>query len=242
MMLEWILQSHHSLLHNHILGNAQGDCFPQEDNPIMKVGFTDYMQFSWVFIACLVGASFILAVAVFAYDKYQNRDVPIRSLRRESTLSRDDKYALSSLGAGSVYQFFLGTSIPGWIIVLLTLAVQMGMLFIFVDGAEIDLSKDNVDLVYSWKCTRDDIECSDTSDLDWKGWTVFGILMGAHLLKDLISGMKMIVLSAKLRHEPHTRGRYFVGGTLMATVISFILYVSTIYNAAIATSKFKCPD
>ena len=105
----------------------------------------------------------------FSVVSYQNRDVPIRSLRRESTLSRDDKYALSSLGAGSVYQFFLGTSIPGWIIVLLTLAVQMGMLFIFVDGAEIDLSKDNVDLVYSWKCTRDDIECSDTSDLDWKG-------------------------------------------------------------------------
>ena len=112
------------------------------------------------------------------------------------------------------------------------------MLFVFVQGAEVDLSDDNVDLIYSWKCTRDQDECRDTSDLNWRGWTVFGVLMATHLLKDLINGIKMIVLSAKERHEKNTRARYFVGGTLIATVILFTLYVSTIYNAAIATSKY----
>ena len=181
----------------------------------------------------------MLALAVFAYDKYKNRKLPRSSVRRASVTNRDKKYALSTLGDGSVYQFFLGTSITGWIIVLLTLATQVGMLFVFVEGAEVDLSDDNIDLIYSWKCSRDQDDCRDTSDLSWRGWTVFGVLMATHLLKDLVNGIKMIVLSAKERHETNTRARYFVGGTLMATVTSFTLYVSTIYNAAIATSKYR---
>ena len=109
----------------------------------------------------------MLAAAVYAYDKYyKNRDLPTDSIRRPSLINRDEKYALESLGDGSVYQFFMGVSICGWAIVLLTLATQLGMLFIFVEAAEIDLSDDNVDLIYSWKCNRDQIDCRDTSDLD----------------------------------------------------------------------------
>jgi hypothetical protein len=218
------------------LGNAQEDCYPQEE---WTSGFTSYVQFSWTFIAILIAISCVLALSVYAHDKYKNHKIPRGSARRPSVTSRDKKYALNTLGASSVYQFFLGTSIYGWAIVLLTLAAQVGMLFVFVNGAEIDLSDDNVDLIYSWKCSRDQDECRDTSDLNWKGWTVFGVLMATHLLKDLINGIKMIVLSAKERHETNTRARYFVGGTLMATVTSFTLYVSTIYNAAIATSKYR---
>ena len=116
------------------------------------------------------------------------------------------------------------------------------MLFVFVEGAEIDLSDDNVDLIYSWKCNRDQIDCRDTSDLDWRGWTVFGVLMATHLLEDIINGVKLVILSAKQRHQWDTRIRYFIGGTLMVTVTAFTLYVSTIYNAAIATSKYCIID
>jgi len=224
---------------SHLLGNAQEDCYPQEDSAIQKSGFATYVQFSWIFLAILIATSCVLALAVYAYDKYKNRELPRSSLRRPSVTNRDKKYALSTLGDGSVYQFFLGTSSVGWLIVLLTLATQVGMLFVFVEGAEVDLSDDNIDLIYSWKCSRDQDDCRNTSDLDWKGWTIFGVLMATHLLKDLINGIKMIVLSAKERHETNTRSRYFVGGTLMATVTSFTLYVSTIYNAAIATSKYR---
>ena len=220
------------------LGNAQEDCYPQVDSAIQKAGYTSYARFSWIFIAILIATSCVLALSIYAYDKYKNRELPRSSARRPSVTSRDKKYALASLGNGSVYQFFLGTSLFGWVIVLLTLVTQVGMLFVFVEGAEVDLSDDNVDLIYSWKCSRDQDECRDTSDLDWRGWTVFGVLMATHLLKDLINGIKMIVLSAKERHEKNTRARYFVGGTLMATVTLFTLYVSTIYNAAIATSKY----
>jgi len=233
------LHSQPSLSSLCLSGNAQEDCYPQKDSAVQKAGFTTYVQFSWVFLAILIATSCVLALSVYAYDKYKNRELPRGSLRRPSVTNRDKKYALSTLGDGSVYQFFLGTSITGWIIVLLTLATQVGMLFVFVEGAEVDLADDNVDLIYSWKCSRDQDDCRDTSDLTWRGWTVFGVLMATHLLKDLINGIKMIVLSAKERHETNTRARYFVGGTLMATVTSFTLYVSTIYNAAIATSKYR---
>ena len=218
-------------------GNSQEDCYPKEDNSAVQKLETDYFQFAWVFIAILVAMSCILGLTVYAYDKYKNRKLPVESLRRQSTIDRDEKFALDILGQGSVYQFFLGTSIVGWIIVLAILSCQIGMLFIFVRGAEIDLSDDNVDLIYSWKCTRDQSDCRDTSDLDWRGWLAFGILMAAHLMKDLINGSRMVILSAKQRHTHRDRMRYFVGGTLLITVTSFVLYVSTIYNAAIATSN-----
>ena len=61
--------------------------------------------------------------------------------------------------------------------------------------------------------------------------------MATHLLVDIINGVKLVILSAKQRHDWPTRTRYFIGGTLMVNITAFTLYVSTIYNAAIATSK-----
>lgn len=60
----------------------------------------------------------------------------------------------------------------------------------------------------------------------------------AHLLKDIINGLKMIVLSGKARNDMiFSRIRYFLGGTLLGAVSAFTFYVSAIYNAAIATSN-----
>merc|ERR1712127_217787 len=137
------------------------------------------------------------------------------------------------IGDDSVYQFFLGKSWVGWLIVLGTIFAQMWMLSLFVLGAEIDLSNDNTDLVYTWKCSRDQNECRDMGDLTWEGWAAFAILMIAHLLKDIINGSRMVVLSGKDRHHIATRIRYFFGGTLMGAVSLFTFYVSTIYNDAI---------
>jgi len=124
----------------------------------------------------------------------------------------------------------------------------MLQLFVFVEGSEINLADDRwepcdakadcppstrsrltwmchwssllsrVDLVYSYKCPRDQDECDDTSDLTWQGWLVFAILMIAHLAKDIINGTKMIILSAKARHSSRQRARFFIGGTLLVSV------------------------
>ena len=124
----------------------------------------------------------------------------------------------------------------------------MLQLFVFVEGSEINLADDRwgpcdantdcppstrsrlpwmchwssflsrVDLVYSYKCPRDQDECGDISDLTWQWWLVFAILMIAHLAKDIINGTKMIIFSAKARHSSRQRAWFFIGGTLLASV------------------------
>jgi hypothetical protein len=148
----------------------------------------------------------------------------------------DEKHALYQLGEESVYNFLLSTSWVAWALALSTMAIQVFLLFVFVEGAEINLHDDSTDLVYSFKCPRDREECYDTSDLTIKGWISFVLLMAAHMSKDIINGVKLIVFSAKERHQFRSRLRFFVGGTLLTTGTCFTVFVSTIYNMAIATS------
>jgi len=220
--------------------NAQNDCYPQRETDIQALGFNNYVHFSWIFFAFIVGLACVMATISFVYDKYRNRQDSSEGLRpnyETTKTDKDTKYALEMIGHDSVYKFFLGNSWIGWAIFLLTIFSQMWMLFLFVEGAEIDLSNDKTDLVYTWKCPRDQDECRDTADLDWQGWLAFTILMVAHLLKDVINGSKMVILSGKARHDNLTRIKFFLGGTLLSAVASFTFYVSSIYNAAIATSN-----
>mmetsp|Transcript_34074 Transcript_34074/g.62668 ORF Transcript_34074/g.62668 Transcript_34074/m.62668 type:complete len:397 (-) Transcript_34074:283-1473(-) len=175
----------------------------------------------------------------FGVDRYRNRNqnLLVAEHVKHETAENDSKYALTMIGDDSVYQFFLGKSWVGWTIFLATIWAQFWILLLFVDAAEINLSNDNTDLVYTWKCPRDQDECRDTADLSPKGWLAFSILMVAHLLKDIVNGTKMVVLSGKERHGHHSRIRYFVGGTLLGAVAMFTFYVSIIYNVAIATSN-----
>lgn len=211
--------------------NMQDDCYPQEESDIQKLGFANFMYFTGAFMGGIFVACCALAFASFIYDV--RHTINLRSFSKDL----DRKYALGTVGDDSVYSFLLGTTFIGWLIVLITICSQMWMLFVFVQGSEIDLSDDQSDLAYTLKCPRDDDECRDSSDLDWRGWTVYAILMSANLLKDAINGAKLIVLSAKRRHSSNTKARLFFGGTLLTSVTSFTFYVSTIYNAAIATSN-----
>merc|ERR1711966_199632 len=61
--------------------------------------------------------------------------------------------------------------------------------------------------------------------------------MAAHVMKELINGMKLIVLSGKRRLGHAKRMRFFVAGALLNFVALFTLFVSTIYNQAIATTN-----
>jgi hypothetical protein len=197
------------------------------------------MQLAGVFCACLIFASGALALATYIFDKFRtNRHLSRSMLHFLSSLhsAGDEKYALDQLGENSVYHFLLSNNWMAWAVVLFTMAVQIFLLFVFVEGAEINLDDDRSDLVYSFKCPRDRDECYDTSDLTIKGWVSFALLMAAHMSKDIINGVKLILLSAKQRHQFNSRLRFFAGGTLLTAVTCFTLYVSTIYNKAIATS------
>ena len=220
-----------------LLGNNEANCLPiQSEFPLSDIKESYFLVLQ--FIACFIGASSALALALIVYEKQRNRHISETRMRRQSSITDIDlKYSLDKIGDDSVYKFFLGKNIWGWLIAIATIGSQLWMLSIFVEGSKRDASDGKVDMSYTWKCTRDKDECFDTDDLDWRGWIAFAILMAAHLLKDAVNGMKMIKHSTKQRHGRYFRIRLFVGGTLLTFVAVFTIYVSTLYNHAIATSK-----
>ena len=217
-------------------GNNDGYCYPKEDTPVQQAGFTNYRQFTGFFFAMIICAAFAIYSISFIYDRYRNRLLGLSS-DRGTTREMDHKYALETLGYESTNKFFLGRSWLGWFCALKNIAIQFWIFLIFVDSSEYNLSDSKVDLQYTWKCTRDNDDCFNTSDLTWQGWLAFGLLMFVHLSKDVINGLKMIVLSAKGRHSHHTRMRLFAAGIILISITLFALYASIIYNKATATGE-----
>ena len=221
-----------------LLGNNEANCLPiLSEFPLSDIN--DSLLLVLQFIACFIGASSLLALGLIAYEMHRNRHISQTSrMRRQSSITDLDlKYSLDKIGDDSVYKFFLGKNVLGWLIAISTIGAQVWMLSIFVEGSKRDPSDGTVDMSYTWKCTRDKDECFDTNDLNWRGWIAFAILMGSHLLTDAINGIKMIKHSTKQRHGRNARIRLFVGGTLLTFVTVFTIYVSTLYNQVIATSK-----
>ena len=223
----------------YLVGNSQSYCHPLKETSIQQAGFENYNQVTLAFIGVIVGASCALALAAFAYENFDNHEA---SNLNQPLTSADKDYALETLGSDSVYHFFVGKSCWGWLIVLATVAFQGWLLFFFVDGSEIDLSDDKVDVVYTWKCTRDKETCIDTKDLDGQGWLACTLVLILYLLEDVINGVKMILLCVKQRFDLNDRIRFFIGGTILTTITLLTMFVSTIYNLAIATSEYFWTD
>jgi len=214
--------------------NSQGNCHNTEVK--YSQDLSPVRQFL-VFFVCLIGISCILASLAFAYKRYTNRQLPRPTNRRPSVVDRDTKYALNMIGHDSVYQFFLTKSRSGWTIAVFTIAAQILLLLLFSMGATIDWTTDSTALVYTWKCPRNQPDCTDSNALNLQGWLAFAYLMAIHLTKDITRGTKLIAFSAKGRHTFHQKARFFIGGLLMNTVALYTLYVSFYYNLAIATSN-----
>jgi len=220
--------------------NADGACIANTDTPIQEAGFDTYKEFTWVFFVAVI--LFCCGVWFFSVlvDKYKRSHTNLsqsRALRRtQSSILEDRKYAMDSSGE-SVYSFFLGTSIAGWMIALSTFGIQIWFLYFFVNGAEYDPSDDNSELEYTMQCTKDQDDCVDKNDLSPLGWVAFVILMAANILTDVINGVKLLIISGKNRHSRHTRLRFFFGGLFLNVVTLFTIFASVIYNQAIATSN-----
>jgi len=220
---------------HHAPGNANEDCYPQEDTQIAEHLGLSYSTFAALLISCFIALSCIVALSLYLFSKRKNRGnaLTTSTVRR---LEEDDKYALSRIGKSSVYSYFVTDKVLGWLVAFATLGMQVGLLFVFVIASEVKLQDDKIDIQFTWKCPRDSFVCKDTADLAGAGWFIFSVLMIANLAKDMISGFKLIYHSSKVRHPLGSRIRYFIGGTLLCSITLFALYVSTIYNKAIATS------
>ena len=53
----------------------------------------------------------------------------------------------------------------------------------------------------------------------------------------MVNGSKLVILSGKARSPSHLRVKYFIGGLCLILASSFIMFASTVYNMAIATSN-----
>jgi len=219
--------------------NSAGDCHSTEPAKLAQVqakGFDSYAQFIWVFLLLLLGYVFLVVIASFYYDRFVYK-APPRSDTERSTIIEDKKYALETIGSDSVYSFYMSKNWHAWGLDLAVLAVQIAALVMFVQAAVKDFSNDRSDFIYSWKCSRNSTICTDESDLNWQGWALFAILMAAHLLKDIINGLKLLILCGKRRHSTTSRMRFFVGGFFLTWISLFTVYASTVYNIAIARSN-----
>merc|ERR1712194_83714 len=195
----------------------------------------------------LAGGCVVLHIVSFFYWGYKSSSVET-SEPQDSTTSADRDAARDStieaasilelMGEDSVYRFFLTKSWWGWGITLVTVAAQFLMCYIFVVGSEYNFKDSISDLKYPWPCPPDLDVCRDTIGRTPLGWLAFWFLMVAHLLKDVIKGLKLIMLSGK---TPQFWGKKslsaFFGGMVMIILSLFVLYASTIYNNAIATTN-----
>ena len=215
--------------------NSDGDCHSAERPNLEEIdlpGFESYAHFVWVFLLILLGYVFLIVLASFMYDSKRSAS------QTHPSNSDDEKYALDAIGEDSVYSFWLTNKKRTWGITLAVTAVQITALFMFVRAAVKDFTDDTSDFQYSWKCPRNSTECSDESDLDWQGWALFVILMAAHILKDIINGLKLLILCGKRRHGRKARMQYFIGGFFLTWIPLFAVYASTVYNIAIARYGF----
>jgi len=218
--------------------NADGSCHPTKETLVQKGNFKNYHQFGVSFLAMLLLACFAFASAVFLYDKMNKSSQSLQSsVGGPSMTERDAEYALEFIGKDSVYQFILGASRVGLAIALATVAIQLWMLFVFVEATDLPFELKNNEFPYYWKCTPDQDVCTSTSDLDIRGWMIFGFSMGAHLSADAITGTHLIILSGRERHGTTQRIRLFIGGLIKTSMALFTLLISAIFNAVTAKSN-----
>ena len=113
-----------------------------------RKGFESYAQFAWVFFLLLLGYALLVITISYICDLRQERTTG-RSLRRQSVIGRDNKYAINTIGGGSVYQYFLGKSVLGWLFAAAVVTIQIVALIIFVNAAMKDFTDDVSDFIYS---------------------------------------------------------------------------------------------
>jgi hypothetical protein len=166
----------------------------------------------------------MLALVFYIVDKRKNRGNALTPAMEQKR--RDEEHALSKIGKNSVYSYFVTKSKFGWVAAVATVIGQAGILAFFIIASEANLQDDTIDIKFAWKCPRDTEVCKDTGIVSNQAWFIFFVLMAAFLAKDIISGFKLIYLSAKHRHDRHSRIRYFVGGMFLCSITLFALYVS----------------
>ena len=227
----------HQLLHwRHSPGNANEDCYPQENTRVQERGFY-YGTFAAVLFAGFVALCGAVVFSVYLFSKHKQRGSAV-TRSTERSREEDEKYALSRIGKDSVYSYFVTDKKRGWLVAFVALGIQVWLLVFFVIASEANLQDDKTDIQFTWKCPRDSDVCDNKADLTSAGWVCFVLLMSAHLSKDMINGFQLIYHSSKVRHSAGSRIRYFSSGVCLCCITLFALYVSCCNDFCDALSSY----
>jgi len=123
-----------------------------------------------VFLLCIAGVCVISHLVLFtrryfkASQKLNSSDPEAFPDPQASALVADEEHyqAKELIGNDSVYKYFLGRSSLGWSICLASIGVQLWMGYEFVLSSEYEFEVGSSDLVYTWKCPRDQVDCRNT--------------------------------------------------------------------------------
>ena len=167
-----------------LAGNIANDCFRMGDTSILG-GLVQqtYIELSWKVILSLAGCCVVLNITLKCW-KYNSNSVDTSEPQDSTTDADADASQDSSLeaastlelmGEDSVYRFFLTKSWWCWGIALVTVAAQIGMCYIFVQGSEYEFALSISDLKYAWKCPPDLIGCRNTMGMRYVLSDVFPV-------------------------------------------------------------------
>jgi hypothetical protein len=231
-----LVSIHFSLCFSHdhfiniTLGNANEECHPQEETEIAKLGIKvgmkgyGYLIFAIILFGCFWLLCCIIVLFFYIIDRRKNHGINLTPAMEQKR--KDEEHAVSKIGKDSVYSYFVTNSKFGWLAAFATVLLQAGILVFFLKASEPELQDDAIDIKFAWICPRDTVVCKDTGIVGNEAWFIFYVLMAAFLAKDIISGMKLIYLSSKRRHDLWSRFRYFIGGMLLCSITLFAVYVS----------------
>ncbi len=231
------------VLPRYTIGNANDDCYPQEDTFAAEAGLKNYSVFSAVIFVVFVAFCLVFALSFYLFgfgfmaaevEMKPKLNEDIRGGQREEDKEKmpeeNDAYALTlgKICKDSVYSYLVTDKPLGWLTAFATLIIQVLILGFFVIASEVKLQDDKIDIEFTWKCPRDSFKCDDKADLTNAGWAIFVVLMIAFLAKDFINGSKLIYYSSKNATSGWCwrRVRCFLGGMCLFSITAFALFVS----------------
>lgn len=134
---------------------------------------------------------------------------------------------LECIGKDSVYQFFLTKSLMKWMISLSVTALQLGVLYLFYEGAQTNDFES--DTVYPLRCPSFLSGCLDDKQVESFGYFVWFFITFVYLGSDFVKGIYLIFLAGVMGNV-----RCFIAGFVLSGVTFSSICVSGFYNSAVA--------
>ena len=131
----------------------------------------------------VLGIAFGVAIAFFAICLLLKRFIGQRlpSLNFNAKAQFQEK---------SVYKFFLVSDWKAWLVAIVTVALQIYLLQVFIRAS--DFTHDMNDWEYSMSCQNDEELCDDVRFISIWCWIIFGMIIYSFLFKDIADGLLLM--------------------------------------------------